>query len=999
MSLVACALAAMSGPALAQVPDSIADEQAIASGIVRPETARRIVRIFDFEEQFTSRGGLPTSWFRAQDDPMIPRERPGFPIYNQAHIDRSVAASGRGSLRLPTQGGSTSLRLETGAMPVFANADYQVNALVRTEDLVRARAQLSAVLLTQTGEPIEASREASPLLLTDGSWQRVAIPIWGDWDDAAYLRIDLELLQPREFMPSELGDRQVWLQDVSGAAWFDDVTVVQLPRIELRTNSPANVVTLPDSPELNLLIRDLTGENLSAKIEVYDDLGRIADSRAIDVGAGRTLEDWAPELERLGWYRAVISVSNDAIEIGRAYVDFVWVPGKSRLTTAVPRWSDPARLAAAESVGELPKRRERGSLDRERFGLVADHLQPTELRSLPDLIRGIGTGSVTIPFWDETVRREEVAELVSTLDPVLDELLEDWQRVTLSLPRTPALLAAELKLTNAQVAEVLADDPELWEPYLLDAMDRFGQRIQRWQIGTISPGSAKPMQPDADLLDTGDRALGRLVPGPVITLPWTPGQAFEAERFETRGLDAALLSWPVEAPGDGLTLAGERWFEMEDALLDRTEVLSRPDPLSPGAGGLTPSVQHGMPELVVMLEPASHMHLGVRRAVAEMVKRAVAYWAAVPSTPSPMHGHRHRIALRQPWTFGGGRRSQIMPGPELAAWRSLIERLSEREVVGELDVGPDATCLILAPRVGAPSDRGGALVAWTDGASGHRVVLEEYLGAEEITAYDMYGQATPVARVLVEDEIITAAARRSTHRVDLQPEPVFIEGVDTELVRFIASLAVDPPFLPASVDEHQRMILLTNPWDVPATGQVVIVDPGGRRRPGLPPDRSWTVGPRMSPFSIPPGGTARLPITVSFNPAQEAGSHDFVFDVYLSANREYGWMRLDTPVEVGLEGLRIELTYRRGPGPGGPDLLLEAQIVNTGAEPVTLELTAFAPGAPRFRATITDLAAGEQELRVFQYQGMADALIGERLSVRAREVNSGARLNKSIVVE
>ncbi len=50
----------------------------------RPASAGRIVRAFDFEEQDFNPLPVPLGWYRGQEDPDIPRLRPGFPLWKHA---------------------------------------------------------------------------------------------------------------------------------------------------------------------------------------------------------------------------------------------------------------------------------------------------------------------------------------------------------------------------------------------------------------------------------------------------------------------------------------------------------------------------------------------------------------------------------------------------------------------------------------------------------------------------------------------------------------------------------------------------------------------------------------------------------------------------------------------------------------------------------------------------------------------------------------------------
>ncbi|MBY0308365.1 MAG: hypothetical protein K2Q09_06460, partial [Phycisphaerales bacterium] len=108
------------------------------SGIDRPSFAGRQVSVFDFEEQAYNPEDVPRNWYRAQDAPG--RARRGFPRWNQAIFDSRVTHSGTASVMLPTKGGSTSLRLGSGVIQVFPDAEYRVSAYIRTEGLRHAGA-------------------------------------------------------------------------------------------------------------------------------------------------------------------------------------------------------------------------------------------------------------------------------------------------------------------------------------------------------------------------------------------------------------------------------------------------------------------------------------------------------------------------------------------------------------------------------------------------------------------------------------------------------------------------------------------------------------------------------------------------------------------------------------------------------------------------------------------------------------------------------------------
>ena len=163
----------------------------------RPVSAERVVRVFDFEEQEFNAEEVPQYWVRAQHNPPA-RERPGFPAWNRAIFDDTRAYSGEFSVRVPTQGGSASLRLSPGVIAAIPGADYVVTARVQTEGLSRSGARLVARFLDDRRQPIPGAEATSRVVRSSGEWALVRAELRGLHDRAAWIQIDLELLQPRE---------------------------------------------------------------------------------------------------------------------------------------------------------------------------------------------------------------------------------------------------------------------------------------------------------------------------------------------------------------------------------------------------------------------------------------------------------------------------------------------------------------------------------------------------------------------------------------------------------------------------------------------------------------------------------------------------------------------------------------------------------------------------------------------------------------------------------
>lgn len=908
-----CALAAAAG---AQ-PD--------ATG-VRPETAGRFVRIFDFEEAHSSSDEVPRLWYRAQDDPTGLR-RLGFPNWNRARLEFSADG---GAVELPTRGGSTSLLLAKGAVPVFPDADYRVLARTRLQGLNRARGVLVARFLDRAGAPIPGG-EARAVGPASPDWQPVQLDVLGKFPDAAWLQLELQLLQPDELAKlggGRIDPESLPLNDFSGSAWFDDVKVMQLPRVEITTASTCNIVVMPEKPTLKLLARDLAGEQLQLAVEVVDVDGRVVDVLNQPLDQRQSEVRWSPQVPALGWYRAQMTLRAGGLVVGDARVDFIWAPEAGQRSAASDQW---------------------------RFGLVADHLADSMAPLLPELARRSQAGAMTIPVWDSALTPEHVADRAKLLSPVVSALLQDWREVTLNLPVVPETLAG--------AARVRADDPwgalraerSTWMPYAEELFDVLGQRAGRWQLGPTGDDKAYWSTQLGEELKAGHASLSRLVPGPTVVVPTRIDRAWSsADLAQAPAVLASVM--PPELTPYSAWLAG-----------DQARTLAAPGGQDSGASTTA----------VFTLAPEGQHEPG--RAASHLARCAIEFWAAsTPEKSEPVTA----LGLFEPWTWDAQRRPRLSPSPELAAWRTLAVHLCDRRNAGEFAAGPGVKCYILAP--GPRSNAGGALVAWTEGASTAGSVLEAYLGAGPIRVVDLYGNERPAD---------SSPTQPTAVRVALSESPVFIEGVDVNLVRCLAGIIIDPAGLESGGEQQDRAIVISNPWPVVLTGRVSILEPGGFGTGQR--DRAWRISPRTLRFQIPPGRTDRLPFSVGFSAGEEAGVKPFVMELDLQADTRHGPVTIQRDVEVSLQGLRLDVTCTVRPA---GDVVVEAAVSNDGREARTLNVTVFAPGEPRRKGVIGEVKPGRQATQRFVFPGAGAAMRGQRVLVSIEDPETNSRTTRSATV-
>jgi len=697
------------------------------------------VRVFDFEERAETLEPVPRHWIRHVDQPERGLDRPGFPSWNESRFDDEHAASGSWSAMLPTRGGSVRLRLASGVVPVIPGADYRIETRVRTDDLRAARARLTARLLDAHNVPIESSEASSEAIRTGGEWRTIGVELLGEQRGGAWLQIDLELLQPDqlgEAVRSEAapGLEPPAIEDIGAAAWFDDVTVSQTPRIEISAGHPSNVIIAPERPRLEMTIRDLTGEPLRAHVVVRDAAGRVIDQAELPVGSAGRARPWTPDLEGFGWRHATLVVRSGAREVGRAEVGFVWAPAHDRVV----------------------------SDERRRFVILAEETGEEHLRLLPEMVERLGAGAAQLSAWTRDMGTEDAAGRAETLAPSVERLLDAGVTVGFALAPTPtALVRASRKAGDGPLAFVQRPFEEIL-PFLTPIVDRFGQRVRRWQIGETGRGLLGASDAFASDLKALAERFERLTPEPLVGARWSAGETIDPDV-------ASVAALTLTAPASHHPAAMAQYADLLPEDEDVTLTLQTLDP----------------------------ERYGRHAPAIDLAFRMIHAWRAQPA----------RIGVEAPWVERGGRTPGVSPTPHFAIIRNMIDRLAERRVVAELPIGRHGVGYVLE---GPGED---ALVAWRTEPGREEATLSAYLAGGDLRVVDLWGNVAPLP------------IEAGEHRVTLGEEPVFIEGIDAELAQFRAGFRVEPSFITSAASRRRLELVLENPWTIPITGRIRIAEP------------------------------------------------------------------------------------------------------------------------------------------------------------------------------
>ncbi len=980
-------LGLFAAPVPGQIPEDLLGESQQADP---SPSIGRIVRHFDFEERSFNALDIPLYWIRAQHDPEV-RDRPGFPITNLGRLDyQSPSTSGFGTIRLDTSGGSTSLRLEPGVAPTFPSVKYAVGAMVRVEGLKHARPRLAARLLDEEGRPISGT-SASTLVQPgvdgwEGGFVPVLIKLPAAPSYAVSLQIDLELAQPQAHSSQASRAYELWNEDYDGSVWFDDVVIVQLPTASLTTTRGSNTFLASEAPELLIDVRDLSGDPIELELRVRDIDGVVVAERSEQFGAGAREIRWKPELERLGWYEAELLLRVGSIPMLRLRERFVWLPGTGG-----------AQLTMPASDGITPDRVALVALsDRRRLALVAPPHEGDPLASSAREVferSGSRTLMVTVPVSNsEGLQADRWAELAQTFTSLRSQT---GAQSTIILDVTPDDQGeATGHATEGDRALAVFDDGTLWDGVLVPMIDRLAEGVTRWHVGPVGSDALAATPSSGGTLKRIGERLHRLVPDPTMGAPWSgefdPAAASLPDgQSQRRSGGAIQWSLTVKAPQE----ARAAWI---------AETMSK-------ISGLLAS--EGASEGVLVLEPLDETLFGRHAAVARLAEQMLAFWAALPQPEFPVLGATPESELQLAlsgsfrWQEQDDREESFDTSEEqhpveataqLAAWRAVGDRLVGRRLVHDFTTADGIDASVYHAVVPRAAGSGGLLVLHPPAARGptgeRPTVFEFYLGEEPVRVFDVFGNEHTVEATQARDAASDSASEipRLVHRIELGDWPVFVEGVDVDLLLFIASLRLEPAQLPAIDAEHQAALVMRNPWPGVTSVRVRVVSPGGFG--GQPvSQRSWEISPRLTELLLEGGTERRTPINIRFRRSEPAGRKNLGLELDIRGEQAARRVRVDVPFEIGLEYLSVIASARRTP----EGLLVQAEVRNLGDRPITLEATAIATGTRRERALISRLPAGATARRDILLRGVREA---QRVLLAVEDTDLGGRLNYEVDV-
>ncbi|HZZ43760.1 MAG TPA: hypothetical protein VFE58_12550 [Tepidisphaeraceae bacterium] len=473
----------------------------------------------DFEERRLGNAeDLPMHWLKV--------EGTNLPHYVNGRLSTDMHHSGEYSFKFDLNGGGLIYRYDWKQLPVQPGAHYRVDCVVKTTALPNARARLSAYFVNVDGMRLPDSVRQSELYAAtseEDPWHPFSIELSAEDPSAAYLVLELGLLQPALYLPASLGQRTLYKQDIHGTAWFDDVVVSQVPKITLTTDRPGNIFRRGEQVKLNVLVNDRNTDDLSAQLVIRNAAGQVVYQRtgALNMAdaepAGPLQKRMTlplPEDLKPGWYDAAIVMTSQSTYVGQQSIDLV--------------------LLADDRVVVDPD---------PRFGIIATELPFDGWSELPQILPYLSAGRVKLAVWSEN------SDIKQTDSQQFNQLLERLQELgitpTACLVDVPPQMAAHLKPPTWE--GILKAKDEDWQPFLAHLIAKHANHLDRWQLGPDNTDAFVTNPAMRQVYAKVYKQFAALVENPDLAMPWPAWYELGGELPATVALSvpSTVLPWQI----------------------------------------------------------------------------------------------------------------------------------------------------------------------------------------------------------------------------------------------------------------------------------------------------------------------------------------------------------------------------------------------------------------------------------------------------------------------
>ena len=302
------------------------------------------------------------------------------------------------------------------------------------------------------------------------------------------------------------------------------------------------------------------------------------------------------------------------------------------------------------------------------------------------------------------------------------------------------------------------------------------------------------------------------------------------------------------------------------------------------------------------------------------------------------------------------------PGELFLVWRTLAHQLSGADYVGTFQLPSGSTNHVFA------KDGLATMLVWND-----QPTSDSFLAGEEVSPLDLWGRRVEM----------TTSTENGTKAIPIGSLPILVTGINEYLARSRISIGFVERRLESVFGREQQLVLkLSNPYPHAISGEVRLQAP-----------ETWETTRSPLRFRVAEGQELQLSIPVTLGLDASSGPQPvrLDFDLLAQNRSQFSEHRV---VQVGLEDVALELQTRVL---ADNRLQIDLLLNNHTQQPVSFNYTLFPPQRRRETRQALSLPPGRNAVRMLLED--ADELVGQRIYLRAEEINGPRVLNQNVVVE
>jgi len=837
------------------------------------------------------------------------------------------------------------------------NFRYQLSCRVMTQGLRHNHAYAELIFLDSAGTVLRS--EASASISDSTPWTRCRTEMAAPPDGAVGMAIRLHLTPIQ------------WRQDrdIFGKAGFDDLVVMQVPRVRIDTNHRLALYQSGERPVVRMQVMGLQNQENTARFIAFDTdgreiarverkfsivqtpnpgapadpLGRAKSDSAATTrkSTGSFARDMAGAEQAVANRKLVRSASEDAIrdegelsenEEIEAFAEWELPelqPGfytiRSSLIENHREWLRTETTVAV--LAKFPNVSTQGP-----FGwTMPDGVGNIDVKSVPQWLESTGVFLIKYPFWIDINDR-------TALDNAawLTERLKEAEIRCIGLLATPPPAIQSIideRDKRQPVAANLFRDARIWQPLLEPIMTRLTIRVPTWQLGHDGDHSfiGRPQLPEVI------RGINRDLQG--------YGQPI-----------GVAISWPwleTLPPAVGTVASAVNRSTDEPLTADELEVVLQQIAMEPRVAA-PPGKTLVRQETWLTLNPLNKKQYDRDARIGDLLLRmgTVRGHAVAGAFISNPRDRQHGL-LRVDWR----------PDELYLPWRTASLLLGDVDRIGSIELEEAGSNMVFA------NPQRTVMMVWNSEPRS----IEMYLG-DQVKQIDAWGRQSVPEKVVLGD--------KARHRFHLDRAPIFLVDVDPVIVAMRMATRVAGSRIDSLLGRRQSVeLVVRNPTTETLSGTVALVPP-----------EDWIVESPPQSFDLIPGDSRTVGFNIILRNSARIGEVplEFKFSLRNDPIRRFDILR---SITVGPEGLDVEVVTKTM----GDQMVVQLMLKNNSSRDQRYDCLLFPPDGRQYQRRQISVPAGTTIRRDFIWDDGA-SLIGKSMLLRAVEQSGGRILNQSIMV-